>query len=260
MQAQPAPWESEVSRIAGRWSRSVLAIPDSLPFGTALVLGLMHAIDLDHVMAASTYVSGRPAVAAAVGYGIRWGLGHSVAVLIAGLLVLAFGITIDPRFERLAEGAVGVMLIALGGFALKALRNLHLHGPPSHGDHVHLHTHRAADPKRHDHPHEPKASEAHHHPRRPLLVGLMHGIAGGSGAIAILPVTLISDWRVGIAYLVIFCLGVTVGMVLFAFGLAAAVRHATGRSLRWGRAIGLAFALASIATGLFWISGATAGG
>lgn len=87
----------------------------------------------------------------------------------------------------------------------------------------------------------------------------MHGVAGGSGAIAILPVTLISDWRVGITYLVIFCLGVTAGMVLFAFGLAAVVRQAASRSVRWGRAIGLVFALASVATGVFWIHAALTG-
>lgn len=237
-------------------------MPHLLQFGTALVLGLVHSIDVDHAVAVSTFVASRPAVAVAIGYGIRWGLGHSIAVLAAGTVVLALGLRIDPRFDRWAETLVGVTLIGLGVFAFRALRNLHLHAPPAHGDHAHLHTHGPAPiaapipppGHAHDHPHGPPA-DPHHHPRRPLLVGLLHGLAGTSGAVAIVPVAMIGEWWTGVGYLIAFCVGVTLGMVFFALGLAEALRRATGRSIAWGRRIGQGIALASVVTGVWWIGG-----
>ncbi len=229
---------------------------DLLPFGTALLLGLVHSIDVDHVVAVSVMVSGRPAWPIALGYGVRWGLGHSIAVLAAGIAVLTFGFRIDPRFDQWAEILVGIMLIGLGVLALRTLGKLHLHGSPAHGDHAHLHTHPGGPT--HDHPHHPP-NDRRHHPRRPLMVGLLHGLAGTSGALAIIPVTLMDDWRNGVAYLVIFCLGVTAGMVMFALGLAEAIRRASTRSIAWGRWIGRGIALTSVATGGWWVVGGWGG-
>jgi nickel/cobalt transporter (NicO) family protein len=216
---------------------------------------LVHSIDVDHAVAVSTLVSGRPAWPTAIRYGVRWGLGHSVAVLAAGIAVLAFDVRVDPRFDRWAEMLVGIMLIALGAIALRTLRNLHLHGPPAHGDHAHLHAHRAAPAPSHDHPHPPTA-DRRHHPRRPLIVGVVHGLAGSSGALAIVPVAVIGEWTTGVIYLVVFCLGVTAGMVLFALGLAEAIRRTTSRSSTWGRRFGLGIAVASVVTGVGWVVGA----
>jgi ABC-type nickel/cobalt efflux system permease component RcnA len=225
-------------------------MPDLLQITTAFLLGLVHSIDVDHAVAVSTLVAGRPAWPVAIGYGLRWGLGHSVAVLIAGITVLGLGLRIDPRLDHLAERLVGVMLIGLGILALRTLGNLHLHRPPAHGDHAHLHTHGPVRP--HEHPHRPPP-DRQHHPARPLLVGLVHGLAGSSGVLALAPVALIDQWWTGLGYLAAFSLGVTGGMVLFALGLAEAIRRATSRSLAWGRRIGLAIALASIVTGGWWI-------
>lgn len=233
---------------------SLMATP--LPLGTAFLLGLIHAIDVDHAVAVSTFVAGRPAVRVAVGYGVRWGLGHSVAVLIAGSLALGLGLRVDPRFDRWAESAVGLMLIGLGIMAFRSLRNLHLHDPRAHGDHAHLHVHRRPAE---DHPH-PTAPAPHHHPRRPMLVGLMHGLAGTSGALALVPVTLVSTWQAGAGYLIAFCVGVTAGMVLFALGLAEALRRTSARSLEWGRRAGQVIALVSMTTGAFWLWSASTGG
>ena len=229
-------------------------MPTLLPLGTAFVLGVIHAIDVDHAVAVSTFVTGRPALRSAVSYGVRWGLGHSVTVLVVGSLAVAFGLRIDPRFDQLAEGAVGMMLIALGFFAFRSLGNLHLHGPPAHGDHAHLHAHRRG-PVAHEHGH-PSPTNPVHHPRRPMLVGILHGLAGTSGALAIVPVTLMSSWQTGLGYLATFCVGVVVGMVLFALGLAEALRRTSARSLIWGRRIGVLIALGSMATGLYWVAAA----
>ena len=90
------------------------------------------------------------------------------------------------------------------------------------------------------------------------MVGLLHGLAGTTGALALIPVTLMNDWRVGFAYLIVFCVGVMLGMASFALMLAVAITKATGQSVLWGRRIGSGIALGSVAMGMFWL--ARAGG
>ena len=52
-----------------------------LTLGTASALGLLHALELDHMVAVSAFVAQRPSPRAAAGFGARWGIGHSAAVL-----------------------------------------------------------------------------------------------------------------------------------------------------------------------------------
>ena len=67
------------------------------------------------------------------------------------------------------------------------------------------------------------------------LVGLLHGLAGTSGVVALLPVTMMDRIGLGLGYLTLFGAGVTVAMTLFALVAAAAMRKATEHSLDWGR-------------------------
>jgi hypothetical protein len=48
------------------------------------------------------------------------------------------------------------------------------------------------------------------------LVGLMHGLAGSSGVVALVPVTMMDRVGLGLGYLTVFGLGVTTAMMLFA--------------------------------------------
>ncbi len=50
-----------------------------LPLLTAVSLGFLHALEPDHMAAVTTFVSRRPRPREAVGFGVRWGLGHSAA-------------------------------------------------------------------------------------------------------------------------------------------------------------------------------------
>ncbi len=226
---------------------------DLLPVATAFVFGLAHAVDADHAMAVSTFVSGRPTWPLAVRFGIRWGIGHSIAVLAVGTLLLASGLKIPPRFDWWAERGVGLMLIGIGAAALLRRRNLHVHHSGSHGDHAHLHLHPGAAPS-HLHPHSSPAPRAHAHGARGITaVGLLHGLAGTSGALALIPVTLSGDWRAGLWYLISFCAGVTIGMAGFALILATVIMKANGRSVVWGRRIATGVALGSVVTGLVWL-------
>jgi ABC-type nickel/cobalt efflux system permease component RcnA len=235
--------------------------------GTAFLLGLAHAIEVDHMIAVTAFVSTRPALRAAAGFGLRWGLGHSIAVFIAGGILIATGLRWPERYDALGEAIVGILLVAVGVWAMLRARKLHLHPPEEHGDHAHLHTHGGkAAAHAHDHqahpPHapvHPPAGHHHHdhdhaHEKHGItLVGLMHGLAGTSAVVALVPVTMMDRWVVGLGYLMAFGAGVMLAMTAYALVAAAAFRRAASGSLRWGRAIGRFAGIGSIVVGLVWI-------
>lgn len=92
--------------------------PELVEILTALMLGFLHALEVDHMLAVTTFVAGRPSLATAARFGFRWGVGHSLAVLAFGGVLLATGIQWPERFDAFGEGVVGVMLIGLGLWAL----------------------------------------------------------------------------------------------------------------------------------------------
>lgn len=228
-----------------------------LTLSTAAMLGFLHAIEVDHMIAVTTFVSRRPALRSAAIFGARWGVGHSVAVLIAGGILVATGLRWPERYDAYGEAAVGLVLVGLGVWALVSARRLHLHPPEEHGDHAHLHVHADgaghAHEHHHHHGHADPGRVPHRHGHGITLVGLLHGLAGTSAVVALLPVTLIQRKVLGLGYLVCFGLGTTAGMMLFAVIAAAAMRQAADRSVRLGRLMAMLVGLAGIGVGLWWI-------
>lgn len=226
-----------------------------LTLATAAMFGFLHAFEVDHMLAVSTFVSRRPALATAARFGARWGLGHSLAVLVAGGVLLATGVRWPERYDALGEVLVGAMLVGLGAWALVSARKLHLHTAAEHGGHAHLHLH-AGGPAPHAHPHHGPHPHAHGHDHAHggvTLVGLMHGLAGTGGVVALVPVTLLRDATLGVGYLAAFGVGVTLAMTLFALVAATAMRRATAHSLVWGRRGTRLVGVAGVAVGVFWM-------
>jgi ABC-type nickel/cobalt efflux system permease component RcnA len=87
---------------------------------------------------------------------------------------------------------------------------------------------------------------------------MMHGLAGSSAVVALVPVTLVDRLAIGAGYLVAFGIGTTLAMTLFALATAAAMRQAASRSLEWGKRISAAVGLAGVGVGIWWIVRATA--
>ena len=198
---------------------------DLLPLGTALLLGVIHALEIDHMMAVTAFVSRRPTLATALGFGIRWGLGHSLAVFIAGAILLAIGRRWSPGMEAILEGAVGVALVGVGIWSLRTARNLHLHHPGEHRAHGHA----------------------------VASLGMMHGLAGTTAVVTLLPVTLLQEPLIGLAYLACFGVGVTMGMGIFALVAAAAMRTAASGAPTAVERIARLAGIGSIAVGLWWL-------
>ena len=113
--------------------------------GIGFLLGLRHALDADHVVAVSTFVSQERGLLRACLRGAFWGLGHTLALLAVAIAVVAFKLTISPELEHGVERLVALVLIGLGGHVVLravATRGLHRHAH-THGGvlHTHLHVH-----------------------------------------------------------------------------------------------------------------------
>jgi high-affinity nickel permease len=177
--------------------------------GLGLVLGLRHAMDADHVAAVSTLVSQHRSVVRSCLLGAFWGAGHTLALLAAGVTVIAFKLTISPEVEQGLETAVALVLILLGGHVLlKSVGAIALHR--------HEHTHNGWV-HRHVHVHVGSTDSEHVHVLRlggrPFLVGLLHGLAG-SAALMLLALATIPTPVGGLVYILVFGIGSTVGMLL----------------------------------------------
>jgi high-affinity nickel-transport protein len=179
--------------------------------GFGFVLGMRHATDADHVIAVTTILSRTRRFAHSTLIGALWGLGHSITVLVVGMAIIVFGIVIPPGLGLAMELAVAVMLIVLGVLSLTgALRGIteRLTPPaPLHGhDHEHRHAHEDTEMHGHEHAHlhghgtdsalsglrDLPATVGWYQLGRPVVVGLVHGLAG-SAAVALLVLTTISD-------------------------------------------------------------------
>ena len=140
-----------------------------------------------------------------------WGLGHTISLLIAGILVLLLNFEISEQTERRLEFAVGVMLVLLGLNVLRKIIQggmLHFH-THEHGGHTHAHPHLHEKS-------ETKEPHTHHglsfNPRA-VAIGMIHGLAG-SAALMLVLIPAIDSPAIGLLYIVIFGIGSIGGMML----------------------------------------------
>jgi hypothetical protein len=218
------------------------------------MLGAIHALEVDHMIAVTSFLTERPGLRAAARFGARWGVGHAIAVFVLGGILLLSGIRWPERYDGFGELLVGVLLVGIGVWAILRARKLHVHRPEEHGDHLHLHAHSAGRrPHHHVHTGTAGGAKPHRHGRALILVGLLHGLAGSSAAVALVPVTVIDRTSIGLAYLAAFGLGVIVAMVGFALAATAAFTHAASRSVELSRHAGVLVGILGILIGLWWL-------
>jgi cytochrome c biogenesis protein CcdA len=199
----------------------------------ALLLGLRHASDPDHLTAVSTLTASKremgPRRAAVLG--LWWGSGHAFTLVLLGLPVVLAGAYLPDWLQQAAEVGIGLVILALAVRLLVRWRRgyFHLH-EHRHGEVVHAHPHV------HEGPH---SSLAHEHPhgedlgRTPLAafaIGLLHG-AGGSAGVGILLVAAVPGRVASAAALVVFAAATAASMALAsaAFGSLVASRTVARR-------------------------------
>ena len=208
------------------------------------VLGLRHATEADHLAAVSTIVSEKKGLMSASIVGGLWGVGHTIALLAVGLVVILLKLQISESLEAKLESVVGVMLVILGINAIRKIlssNKIHAHAH-EHGGHRHTHIHTHID----------EGSEASHHRFGPrsVIVGMVHGLAG-SGALMFIILPLIPSPLVALAYIVVFGIGSIGGMMMMSFLLGLPLHFTAGRFDLMNKGIRWCAGLFSVGLGTF---------
>lgn len=223
-----------------------------------LLLGIRHSTDADHVVAVAAIVSRQRSIRQAAAIGMLWGLGHTLTIFVVGAAIILFGVVIPPRLALALELLVALMLILLGalnliGFLPDLTQRLTPDAEPPGGKPCA----------------EGGVTHAHHcraeifldrligrlglyQTLRPLIVGVVHGLAG-SAAVTLLVLSTIRSPMWGVAYLLVFGAGTIVGMMLMTTVIAVPFAFTGIHFARTSRYLSLASGLVSAGFGLFMV-------
>ena len=208
---------------------------------TGAVAGAFHVLSgPDHLAAVAPLAACSRVPAWRQGW--TWGLGHMSGVLVVGLLALALRETLPPlaTISSWSERIVGAALLAVGVWSiLRALRV----GPAPH---VH-------DGRTHDHTHVqrgPAWARRLGHPHASFALGLLHGAAGSSHVLGIVPALALPSTGMALVYLAAFGTGSVAAMAAFA-AIVGGLKGWGTRSLE--RALMGACGALALAVGSAWL-------
>ncbi len=166
--------------------------------------------------------------------GMSWGIGHVAGILLIGLVFFFFRELIPIEFiSHNSERIVGLLLIIIGIWALVKVINYH------RDKHVHAHSHTNMDGSayihKHEHSHVHSLKHSHNDDRvkekqsywAAAAIGILHGFAGVSHIVSMLPTLAFSNNYQAVMYLVGFGVGTIVAMVVFSFLLGILAKTAT---------------------------------
>jgi nickel/cobalt exporter len=220
-------------------------------------LGLVHALDADHVMAVSAMSTSRPGLRRTVGFCANWALGHGGVLLMSGLLLFGFGVGIPESFAHFAELFVGVFLIVMGLVCFWRFRRERISlVEHRHGEVVHRHWQVEGSGHAGEKLDEQAGEQDDDRMKRhtPVMVGIMHGLAGSAPALALVPVVVHGDPLTALFYLVLFSFGVMLAMIIFGLGLGATQQFLQQKYMWMFQSFRNLVAGASIVLGGYWIT------
>jgi len=205
-----------------------------------LVVGLRHAFEPDHLTAVATLATETRGGRWGAALGALWGLGHTVSLIVVGVVLIALGEALPDRLAASFELAVSFVLIGLGVRAIVRATREGQHGPihaHAHGGHAHVH----AGPDAHVHLGRWTLAW------RPLAVGLVHGLAG-SGALTAFAFAKLTTTAERLGYIVLFGLGSIAAMAMASALVGMSLRSLV-RQQRW---LSLSAGALSIVLGVVW--------
>jgi ABC-type nickel/cobalt efflux system permease component RcnA len=215
---------------------------------TGLIAGLIHVWSgPDHLAAIAPLALRRPKRAWVPG--VRWGFGHSAGVAVIGLfsLWLRDSLPVD-LLSTWGERIVGVMLLGIGFWALRKAFKVHAHEHDHDGDrHLHIHAH--APHLAHE-----RAEAPHHHTHAAFGIGILHGLAGSSHFLGVLPILAFPTRTEAIAYLAAFAAGTIASMAAFSWVMGSlTARYAAGSAKIYRGLLGFC-AASAMGVGCFWLT------
>jgi high-affinity nickel permease len=191
----------------------------------AILLGLRHATDPDHLVAVTALAPSEPGSRRAARLGAAWGLGHALTLLAFGIPIVLFNAFLPERLQQGAEAAVGAMIVVL---ALWLLVRWH-----------------RGDFRMHAHPETHGARTA----RQAFAVGLVHGI-GGSAGVGLLLIASIQSRVYALAALALLAVFTAISMTMLSTGFGTALARAPLAR------IAPAFGFGGVAFGIWYALGA----
>lgn len=228
-----------------------------IQFFSGLLMAAVHVVTgPDHLAAVAPLAIENRKKAWHIGF--YWGMGHVLGMLLIGLLYLAFREIIPvEEISAYSEYLVGLVLIGIGIWAIvKAMVKLHSH-------HSHPHVHLEPEPlvHIHGHDHTDEFNHAHQHTKvqkqnrlAALSVGTLHGFAGVSHFLLILPTLMLPNITESVIYLTGFATGTIASMLLFALILGMASSKASKISEgKLFRNLRIFAGILAIGVGIYWM-------
>ena len=218
-----------------------------LPSLTGLLAGAAHVLSgPDHLAAIAPLAVVQRRQTWRLGF--LWGLGHSGGVWILALLAMVFReILPTDLLSAWGERLVGFVLVGIGLLGLRRLFGTRVHSHVhEHGGLRHVHVHLHAENSDHRHPAE------HTHSHIALGVGALHGLAGASHLLGVLPALLLPTRGAAGAYVISFGLGSIVAMTAFSWAMGMIAHHLQSWGDRVFRLLLGGCCALSIAIGCYW--------
>ena len=208
---------------------------------TGFAAGAVHVVSgADHMVAMAPSAIRKPEVA--LRDGLAWGIGHSAGVLILSALgILAKDLINIELMSSYAEFLVGISLLIVGILAIRTSLKVNIH--------MHQHIHGGETPHKHFHFHSLGKTIHKSHTHAATGLGVLHGFAGASHLIAIIPALALPLFG-AIAYLFAYLLGSVFAMGCVVLGISFAANKANKMFYPFlMRSVGAL----SIVTGIFWL-------
>jgi ABC-type nickel/cobalt efflux system permease component RcnA len=188
--------------------------------------------------------------------GLSWGIGHLVGMIAIGVLFVLFKEIIPvEKISEHSEQLVGVVLIGIGFWAFyKIFKTKKNH------KHLHIHSEEAPIIHKHKHKHTHNITHQHKHPKdlkqsyfASFWIGILHGLAGISHFLILLPVLGFKSQTDSVLYIIGFGSGIILAMTTFAFVIGKIASSArTGHNDFFFNGIRLAGGLFAIIIGVYW--------
>lgn len=208
---------------------------------TGFAAGALHVVGgADHLVAMAPLSLNRPVQA--LRSGMAWGLGHAAGVVLLALMALLIkDLAHLEAMSAWAEWFVGVSLLVVGTLAIRTAFGLELH--------THEHRHDGERQHRHLHLHVRGQSNHRRHAHAASGLGLLHGLAGASHVLAVIPALALPPSG-AVIYLLAYLGGSIAAMLLVAAALSMLTLRTGARCLP--ALVGVTGGL-SILTGMIWL-------
>lgn len=222
-----------------------------------LIAGILHSFEPDHVTAVSVLAAEQAVKKKRISWSVifrasQWALGHSVTLIIFGIVALIFKASLHRYVTNIsawAEISIGPIMILLGINAIRS--NYQINESIRDNKKIEAHEHMASNPI---HLHGKRGEEIALKPlTRSFWVGMVHGLAGTGGALTTaLVISATTVWG-SVLVIIIESVGIILAMSVYSYVLIHTMSRFLEKNMvifKWMNAIA---GMASIAIGCIWV-------